>query len=213
MPTNFLLGLHSRSQRLQVYQAQIVVTASRIALVRAGAIIKVNSLNAILSHRMDQILNSCRCCCIIYDDRTLVQIIAREVFDRRSICIVMARQRTLELNHRVTILEQLRRAGVSRVKYHRSQGRWHFYVSVCRCIVVVSQGSLGGGGADVVEEDAANRDVGLGVFCPISISIDVGGDVGIRSLSEGSIDVPQGDDIGIAIELRDAGDIVWVTRV
>jgi len=79
--------------------------------------------------------------------------------------------------------------------------------------VLVSQGSLGGGGADVVEEDAANRDVSLGVVCLISISIDVGGDVGIRSLSEGSIDVPQGDDIGIAIELRDAGDIVWVTRV
>ncbi len=79
--------------------------------------------------------------------------------------------------------------------------------------MLVSQGSLGGGGADVVEEDAANRDVSLGVVCLISISIDVGGDVGIRSLSEGSIDVPQGDDIGIAIELRDAGDIVWVTRV
>lgn len=48
-----LSSLYSGSKLLQIHQARLVVAASDAALVRAVAVIEVDSPNPILSHRMD----------------------------------------------------------------------------------------------------------------------------------------------------------------
>jgi len=65
---------------------------------------------------------------------------------------------------------------------------------------------------DIVKENARHGDVvfGLGVVCPISVDIDVRGHGCIISLRVGRVDVAQGEDVGVAVESRDAGNEVGI---
>ena len=66
---------------------------------------------------------------------------------------------------------------------------------------------------DLVKEDASDGDVGFGVGRPVGVDIDIRGDVGIGTLCVGGGDVAQCDDIGVLVEVGDAGDEVGIGRV
>ena len=82
---DLLPSQHSRSELLQIRQAQIIVAASRITIgCEATAIIDTDSLNTLLSHRMDQTTHACRRRRIVHDNRALAYVTARDGADGRS---------------------------------------------------------------------------------------------------------------------------------
>ena len=71
------------------------------------------------------------------------------------------------------------------------------------------------GVVDVVEEDARHGDVVLavGVVGPGGVDVDVGDDGRVGAVRVVRVHVAERLDVGVAVELRDAGDVVLVRRV
>lgn len=71
----------------------------------------------------------------------------------------------------------------------------------------------GGGVVDVVEEDARDGDVGFGVALPGSVDTDIGGNGRVSAVREIRVDVSERLDVGVAVQLGDASDVVLVCGV
>lgn len=152
---------------------------------------------------------------IVHQDGTLVPIGAGDCRDRRVVCVF--RQRIFELDHCVAVAEERCWCKTARVEDDGGDVRWHVCVGVGGSVVHVC-GDGGGGMAysgivDVVEEDARDGDVGLGVALPSSVGIDIRDDGRVSAVRKICVNVSERLDIRVTVELRDTGDVVLVCGI
>ena len=177
----------------------------------AAILPKIHRLDPALRHRAHQPPHVRPLGRAINLQRALASELARNLIDDAP--ALVGGQRVLELDHRVRVGEELRRGAVARVEDDvrgclgdarpRVRGRG-FVVGVYSAAVLA---------ADVVKVDAAEADVGVSVTGPARVGVDVGVDGRDVPLAVGRVHVPDRVDVGVAVELRDAGDDVRVRRV
>ena len=203
----FLPRLHSRRKLHQQCPIQKVITT-------IGG--EINRFHSIQRHRMNQTQHvSSRD--IVHQNGTLVSIRARNRRDRRLVFV--ARLTVFKLDHCVAVAEKPFRGQTTWVEDDGGDVRWHVGVGVGGCVLHVcayggrTRGS--GGVVDVVEEDTRNGNilVAFGVACPCSVDIDVGDYGGVGTVCEIRVDVSERFDVRVAVQDRDAVDVVLVGRV
>lgn len=111
-----------------------------------------------------------RCRNIIDHYAALTSIVTRDFLNGGIVSVV--RERILEFEHRIADFEELNRRICSRIEHHFLHSRGKFGVYVRRRLLVILIDIARRVVTNFVEEDAADRDVGLGVGCPTAIDIN-----------------------------------------
>ncbi len=185
-----------------------------IDLVVAAVSSKIYSPNTIIFHRVHQTRHIRSHRKIISYDSAFRSITTHDASDGSNILVF--RVRIFELDHHFAILEQLPWRDSAGIEDHLRHCRRHRLVSVgCGALHVCVSG-VGSGVVDVVEEDAADGDVGGGVGGPAGVDVDVGGDGGEGAVRECGVDVAERVDVWEVVELGDAGceiGVAWVGGV
>lgn len=157
---------------------------------------------------MHERLDICRAWGIVDHNGGLIVVSGLEFVDGRY--VLVKGECVLVLHDGIGIVEELCRCNSARVEDDRRDCRRYFGVRIiCGSLVICIHGACCSV-EDFVKEDSVNGNIGPGVCSPSGIDVDLGGKGGIRDPSVVGGDVAKGGNIGIAVELGEAGDIVCV---
>lgn len=164
---------------------------------------KIHSLDPLLLHVRHQTAHFGPFGRIIDLQRTVTPELCWDLADDGPALVVG--QGILEFNNGVRVGEELRRSAVSRVEHH--VGGWLHARSRVRCHGFVVR-VHGAGHADIVEVDAPNGDVCIGIVGPAGVHIGFAVHLRDGLVSVDRVYVPDRFDVGIAVQLCDAADEV-----
>lgn len=124
--------------------------------------------------------------------------------------ILVGREGILELYDGIGIVEELRGRRGAWIENDRSNIGWYLIRRIsCRSLVVGIHVACSGI-VDLIEKDTVDRDVGLGVCRPFGIDVNLRGQGGVRNATVVGGDIAKSDDVAIAVQLGEGGDIVGV---
>lgn len=161
-----------------------------------------------MHHGADQGLQIRRAGSTMDDDGGL--IVESRLEGGNGCSILVGREGILVLYHGIGIVEEPRGRRGPGIENDRSNIRWYRIRHIsCRSSVVGIHVACSGV-VDLVEKDAGDGDVGLGVGSPSGIDVNLRGQGGVRNATVVGGDIAKGDDVAIAVQLGERGDVVCV---